>query len=56
MGSLVMAGESGIMKVKAAGDVATTMDALAAAVSGATLFARVDHGAGAAGAGMELAP
>lgn len=46
-----------IVRVKAAGDVQTTMDALEAAVSGAgaTVFARVDHAGGAAGAGMELA-
>nr|WP_224380303.1 DUF302 domain-containing protein [Roseovarius carneus] len=53
-----MAGESGITKIKAAGDVATTMDALEAAVTGAgaTVFARVDHGAGATSVGLELAP
>lgn len=47
-----------IMKVKASGDVAATMDALEAAVTGAgaKVFARVDHGAGAASAGMELDP
>ncbi|MEM6480662.1 MAG: DUF302 domain-containing protein [Pseudomonadota bacterium] len=46
-----------ITKVKSSGDVATTMDALEAAVTGAgaTVFARVDHGAGAAKAGLELA-
>jgi uncharacterized protein (DUF302 family) len=39
-------------------DVATTMDRLAAAVegAGATIFARVDHAAGAAKVGEELAP
>lgn len=53
-----LAGEAGIMKVKAAGDVAATMDALEAAVTGvgATVFARVDHAGGAKGAGLELAP
>ncbi|KRS12892.1 camphor resistance protein CrcB [Roseovarius atlanticus] len=47
-----------LMKVQASGDVASTMDALEAAVegAGATIFARVDHAAGAEGAGMELAP
>lgn len=47
-----------LMKVQASGDVASTMDALEAAVegAGATVFARVDHAAGAEGAGMELAP
>ncbi len=39
-------------------DVATTMDRLAAAVeaAGATIFARIDHAAGAAKVGQELAP
>ena len=39
-------------------DVATTMDRLVAAVegAGATIFARIDHAAGAASAGQELAP
>uniref|UniRef100_UPI003B51DCC3 DUF302 domain-containing protein n=1 Tax=Roseovarius indicus TaxID=540747 RepID=UPI003B51DCC3 len=47
-----------IVKVRATGDVATTMSALEAAVegAGATVFARVDHGAGAQGAGLELGP
>lgn len=47
-----------LMKVKAGGDVAATMDALQAAVKGvgATIFARVDHAGGAEGVGMELAP
>ncbi len=47
-----------IVKVKASGDVATTMDALQAAVegAGATVFARVDHAGGAMKAEMELAP
>ena len=47
-----------LMKVQASGDVDSTMDALEAAVegAGATVFARVDHAAGAEGAGMELAP
>ncbi|VAW03713.1 Protein crcB homolog 1 [hydrothermal vent metagenome] len=51
------AGE-GIIKVKAAGDVASTMDALEAAVTGAgaTVFARVDHAGGAEKVGLELAP
>ncbi len=45
-----------IVKVRANGDVATTMDALEAAVTGAgaTVFARVDHAAGAVSAGMDL--
>ncbi len=51
------AGED-IIRVKAAGDVASTMDALEAAVTGAgaTVFARVDHAGGAASVGLDLAP
>ena len=47
-----------IVKVRSSGDVATTMDRLEAAVTGAgaTVFARVDHAAGAAKVDMELAP
>lgn len=47
-----------LTKVPASGDVAATMDALAAAVegAGATIFARVDHAGGAASVGMDLAP
>jgi uncharacterized protein (DUF302 family) len=47
-----------LVKVKAAGDVTTTMDALEAAVTaaGATVFARLDHAAGADSVGLELAP
>ena len=47
-----------IVKVQATGDVAGTMDALEAAVTGAgaTVFARVDHAAGASSAGLELDP
>ncbi|QFT93694.1 camphor resistance protein CrcB [Roseovarius sp. THAF9] len=47
-----------LMKVQASDDVASTMDALEAAVdgAGATVFARVDHAQGAQDAGMELAP
>ena len=46
-----------ILRVEATGDVATVMDRLEAAVTGAgaTVFARVDHGAGAASVEMELA-
>ena len=45
-----------IVKVKSANDVATTMDALETAVTGAgaTVFARIDHAGGAMSAGMEL--
>lgn len=47
-----------IIKVQASGDVASTMDALVAAVedAGATVFARIDHSGGAMKVGMELAP
>ena len=46
-----------ILRVEATGGVATVMDRLEAAVTGAgaTIFARVDHGAGAASVDMELA-
>ncbi|MCQ0092555.1 DUF302 domain-containing protein [Roseovarius sp. M141] len=52
------AGSDDLIRVKAAGDVPATMDALEQAVegAGATVFARVDHAAGAEAAGMELAP
>ncbi|MEO3415210.1 DUF302 domain-containing protein [Roseovarius sp. CAU 1744] len=51
----VWAGED-IIKVKSNKDVAATMDALEAAVTGAgaTVFARIDHAGGAKSAGMEL--
>lgn len=47
-----------MVRVKAAGTVAATMDALEAAVTGAgaTVFARIDHAAGAQSAGMALPP
>jgi uncharacterized protein (DUF302 family) len=50
------ADDDDIVRVKAAGDAAATMAALEQAVegAGATVFAKVDHGAGAAGAGLEL--
>lgn len=52
----VSAADGDIVKVKAMNDVATTMDNLEAAVSGAgaTVFARVDHGAGAVKVGVEM--
>jgi uncharacterized protein (DUF302 family) len=58
MGAGAMAGQDDILRVKAAGDVATTADALQTAVegAGATVFARIDHAAGAEKVGMELAP
>lgn len=45
-----------IIRVKAAGDVTTTMDNLEAAVTkaGASVFARVDHASGAQRVGMKL--
>ncbi|MEM9845048.1 MAG: DUF302 domain-containing protein [Pseudomonadota bacterium] len=57
IGPLAAAQASDIVKVKSSADVAATTDALEAAVTGAgaTVFARVDHGAGAAKAGLELA-
>ena len=47
-----------IVKLRASNDVGATMDALEAAVdgAGATIFARIDHSAGAAGVDMALAP
>lgn len=52
------AGPDDLIRVKATGDVAATMDALEQAVEGAgvTVFARIDHAEGAKGAGMDLAP
>lgn len=52
----VSAADGDIVKVKATSDVATTMDNLEAAVNGAgaTVFARVDHGAGAVKVGVEM--
>ena len=52
-----MASDDDIVKVKANGDVAATMDALQTAVegAGATVFARVDHAGGAAKVDLELA-
>ncbi len=52
------AGNDDIVKVRSSGDVATTMDRLETAVTGAgaNVLARVDHAAGAASVGMDLAP
>ena len=54
----VWAKNDNLIKVQASGDVASTMDALEAAVTGAgaTVFARVDHAGGAAKVGLDLAP
>ena len=53
-----LAGNDDIVKVKSFSDVASTMDRLESAVTGAgaNVFARVDHAAGAASVGMDLAP
>ena len=50
--------DSAMITRNSANDVKTTMDRLEAAVqnAGATIFARVDHAAGASKVGMELAP
>lgn len=58
MASSALASNDDIVRVQAQGDVATTMDALVAAVegAGATVFARVDHAGGAMKAEMELDP
>lgn len=57
MSGAAMASDEDIVKVPATSDVAGTMDALATAVeaAGATVFARVDHAAGAASVDMDLA-
>ena len=53
-----LAEEGDIIKIRANADVATTMDQLEAAVSnaGASVFARVDHAAGAQTVDMSLDP
>ncbi|MEI4232343.1 DUF302 domain-containing protein [Roseovarius sp. D22-M7] len=53
-----LASEDDLMMVESSADVATTMDRLEAAVTGAgaTVFARVDHAAGAASVDMDLGP
>lgn len=53
-----MASDGDIVKRVATGDVQVTMDALVAAVegAGATVFARVDHAAGAQSVDMDLGP
>lgn len=53
-----LAGEDDLVKTRSPHDVATTMDRLEAAVTGAgaTVVARVDHAGAAQGADMELAP
>ncbi len=53
-----LASEDGIIKIRADADVGATMDRLEAAVTnaGATIFARVDHAAGAQSVDMSLDP
>lgn len=50
--------EDGLIVKKSAHDVSTTLDRLAAIAekNGLTVFARIDHAAGAAKAGLELRP
>ncbi|WP_299687381.1 DUF302 domain-containing protein [uncultured Tateyamaria sp.] len=56
MAGAAMAGDNGIIRKQAAGGVAETVDALASAMEGAgiTVFARVDHGAGAQSIGEDI--
>lgn len=51
-----VAGDSGIIRKEASGGVVETMDKLQATLEGAglTIFARVDHGAGAQGVGEDI--
>ncbi|WP_415920993.1 DUF302 domain-containing protein [Tateyamaria sp. SN6-1] len=51
-----MAGDSGIIRKEAAAGVSDTVDALVSAMEGAgiTVFARVDHGAGAQSIGEDI--
>ncbi|MEM0943966.1 MAG: DUF302 domain-containing protein [Pseudomonadota bacterium] len=53
-----LAGDGNMIMKESAHSVGVTIDRLAAAVekAGAKVFIRVDHGAGAAGAGLELGP
>ena len=56
--SVTSAASDGMVKVRSAHDVATTADRLAGVVEkkGLTLFARVDHAAGARGVDLALRP
>lgn len=51
------ASDDDIVRIKAGAGVAETADALESVIgkAGATVFARIDHGAGAASVGMDLA-
>jgi len=53
-----LASDDDLIMVQSSGDVASTMDRLEAAVTGAgaNVMARVDHAAGAASVDMDLAP
>ena len=53
-----LAGDNGIVRKTSPKSVVETMDALQAALEGAglTIFARVDHGAGAQGVGEDIGP
>jgi uncharacterized protein (DUF302 family) len=50
--------DNGLVTLQSAHDFATTLDRLTAALegNGATIFARIDHAAGAASAGLALRP
>ena len=56
MAGTALAGDSGIIRKEAAGGVSETVDALASAMeaAGITIFARVDHGAGAQSIGEDI--
>ncbi|MEO0668687.1 MAG: DUF302 domain-containing protein [Pseudomonadota bacterium] len=56
MAGTAWAGDSGIIRKEAAGGVAETVDAMVSAMEGAgiTVFARVDHGAGAQSIGEDV--
>ena len=56
MAGTAWAGDSGIIRKEAAGGVAETVDAMVNAMEGAgiTVFARVDHGAGAQSVGEDV--
>ena len=57
-GAPALASDDDLIMVQSSGDVASTMDRLEAAVTGAgaNVMARVDHAAGAASVDMDLAP
>ena len=57
-GAPALAEDDALLRVQSSSDVATTMDRLESAVTGAgaTVMARVDHTAGAASVDMDLGP